>query len=472
MLDVGCGAGTDLARFAQGRRDRHRRRSFLVGDRAGEAEFRAAGAARRICARPTASTCRSPTTAFDFVFAHGVVQYTARDQALVDECRRVLKPGGDGDVPGLQPHLVAERAVEGDESAARARGRAGARSATAPASSAALLTGFRDVRIVEERFPVKSRLHGGWKGHAVQHLLRRHLQRPAARAGCGASAGTCWPSAANDGTRRQSARVTGTTSCWSRGVASDATRRHADRRVAGASVMRSSPRHRRRRADRASTDDRAARAMQLLNADGSYSEVSGNGVRAWPRGWRGARGCGRAVASSIDTDAGVEDARVARRSTDAGCTLSRRDGPTRERRSAGRSTSTACRSTRSPFASAILSASSSARSPRRGCIRSRRSWRCTRSFPQVRTSSSRDVEAPDRVRILIWERGVGPTEASGTGACASAVAAISLRRRGARRAGRLAGRRPARRVDGGRPVPDRMGRARLRGDDALAKRRI
>jgi hypothetical protein len=28
----------------------------------------------------------------------------------------------------------------------------------------ALLSRFRDVRIVEERFPVKSRLHGGWKG--------------------------------------------------------------------------------------------------------------------------------------------------------------------------------------------------------------------------------------------------------------------------------------------------------------------
>ena len=35
------------------------------------------------------------------------------------------------------------------------------------------------------------------------------------------------------------------------------------------------------------------------------------------------------------------------------------------------------------------------------------------------------VEAPDRVRILIWERGVGPTTSSGTGACASAVAAAS-----------------------------------------------
>lgn len=35
------------------------------------------------------------------------------------------------------------------------------------------------------------------------------------------------------------------------------------------------------------------------------------------------------------------------------------------------------------------------------------------------------IEAPDRVRILIWERGVGPTLASGTGACASAIAAIA-----------------------------------------------
>ena len=35
------------------------------------------------------------------------------------------------------------------------------------------------------------------------------------------------------------------------------------------------------------------------------------------------------------------------------------------------------------------------------------------------------VEAPNRVRILIWERGVGPTHASGTGACASAIAAIA-----------------------------------------------
>jgi diaminopimelate epimerase len=44
-------------------------------------------------------------------------------------------------------------------------------------------------------------------------------------------------------------------------------------------------------------------------------------------------------------------------------------------------------------------------------------------FPQGTNVELATVEAPDRVRILIWERGVGPTEASGTGACASAVAA-------------------------------------------------
>lgn len=45
-------------------------------------------------------------------------------------------------------------------------------------------------------------------------------------------------------------------------------------------------------------------------------------------------------------------------------------------------------------------------------------------FPEGSNVELASVEAPDRVRILIWERGVGPTEASGTGACAAAVAAM------------------------------------------------
>jgi diaminopimelate epimerase len=44
-------------------------------------------------------------------------------------------------------------------------------------------------------------------------------------------------------------------------------------------------------------------------------------------------------------------------------------------------------------------------------------------FPEGTNVELVDVESRGRIRILIWERGVGITESSGTGACASAVAA-------------------------------------------------
>ncbi|MDA1091858.1 MAG: diaminopimelate epimerase [Acidobacteria bacterium] len=47
------------------------------------------------------------------------------------------------------------------------------------------------------------------------------------------------------------------------------------------------------------------------------------------------------------------------------------------------------------------------------------------AFPAGSNVELVEVETPSRIRILIWERGVGPTEASGTGACASAVAAAA-----------------------------------------------
>jgi diaminopimelate epimerase len=46
-------------------------------------------------------------------------------------------------------------------------------------------------------------------------------------------------------------------------------------------------------------------------------------------------------------------------------------------------------------------------------------------FPAGTNVEFAHVDAPDRVRILIWERGVGPTSSSGTGTSASAVAAAA-----------------------------------------------
>jgi SAM-dependent methyltransferase len=92
-----------------------------------------------------------------------VVQYTPDAPALVNECRRVARPGGEvvfqvyNRVSWLNalskimkvPLEHEDAPVLRKYSAAEFRG---------------LLQGFRQVRIVEERFPVKSRLHGGWKG--------------------------------------------------------------------------------------------------------------------------------------------------------------------------------------------------------------------------------------------------------------------------------------------------------------------
>jgi diaminopimelate epimerase len=46
-------------------------------------------------------------------------------------------------------------------------------------------------------------------------------------------------------------------------------------------------------------------------------------------------------------------------------------------------------------------------------------------FPAGTNVEFAQVDAPDRITIQIWERGVGPTSSSGTGTCAAAVAAAA-----------------------------------------------
>ena len=101
--------------------------------------------------------------AFDLVFAHGVVQYTADPQRLVDECRRVLEPGGEAifQVYNRISWLNAlsklmKVGLEHDDAPVLLK--------FSIPEFRRLLRGFRDVRLVPERFPVASRLHGGWKG--------------------------------------------------------------------------------------------------------------------------------------------------------------------------------------------------------------------------------------------------------------------------------------------------------------------
>jgi len=51
-------------------------------------------------------------------------------------------------------------------------------------------------------------------------------------------------------------------------------------------------------------------------------------------------------------------------------------------------------------------------------------------FPEQANVGFAKVEAPDKIRLKVWERGVGMTLACGTGACAALVAAVRQKRTG------------------------------------------
>ena len=162
VLEVGCGAGTDLVRFARGGAEVTGVDLSPSAIALARQNFQQQGLQADL---QVADGERLPFEdgRFALVYAHGVVQYTAHPAALVRECHRVLEPGGTAifqvynriswlnalsrvmkvpleheDAPVLDKYSIGE--------------------------FRALLAPFRDVRIVEERFPVKSRLHGGWKG--------------------------------------------------------------------------------------------------------------------------------------------------------------------------------------------------------------------------------------------------------------------------------------------------------------------
>ena len=91
------------------------------------------------------------------------MQYTTDDRRLVAEVPPRAAPGRPGDVSGLQPRLLAESAVEGHEGAARARRRARAAALFDRRVAATLRALSRTSRSFRSGFPVKSRLHKGWK---------------------------------------------------------------------------------------------------------------------------------------------------------------------------------------------------------------------------------------------------------------------------------------------------------------------
>lgn len=165
--------------------------------------------------------------------------------------------------------------------------------------------------------------------------------------------------------------------------------------------------------------------MRLINADGSPSELSGNGLRCLGAllTWQSSADAFPALEWRVSTDAGWKTLTLAGHH-DATYTFRAALGPpehiTQEVLDvAGESLSAVILTMANPQCVVLLpELPSPERFARLGPGLSSHP-----RFPAGTNVEFAVVDAPDRVRILIWERGVGPTHASGTGASASAVAA-------------------------------------------------
>jgi ubiquinone/menaquinone biosynthesis C-methylase UbiE len=169
LLEVGCGAGIDLVRFV-------RAGAIVTGI---DLSITAIELAHKNVEQNELSAdlmvmngeaMLFPDNSFDVVYAHGVLQYTANTEKMIAEIHRVLKPGGEAilmvynrnswltlmrkmtnvpleheDAPVLKKFSISELKQ--------------------------LLTTFKRYQIIPERFPVKTKLHTGWKARLFNDVF-------------------------------------------------------------------------------------------------------------------------------------------------------------------------------------------------------------------------------------------------------------------------------------------------------------
>jgi diaminopimelate epimerase len=172
----------------------------------------------------------------------------------------------------------------------------------------------------------------------------------------------------------------------------------------------------------------AGARMRLVNADGSRAEISGNGLRALAaivvRRWRGDRAVEAGTGLSVETEAGM---RTLTFLGDEGTRAVFRAAMGVPRglhetfiEAGGERVHASVFSIGNPQCVLLGPLPDDERFRRLGAALEKHPF-----FPEGTNVEFAEVESDDQVRIRIWERGVGPTESSGTGACAAAIAAIA-----------------------------------------------
>jgi len=183
LLEVGCGVGIDLARFARGG-------AIVTGVDLAEVAIDLARANFAQNGLPgslhvmNGEDLSFEDDTFDVVYAHGVLQYTANAPKMVRELHRVLRPGGEAILMVYNKYSwlnamskVMNVGLEHEDAPVLKK--------YSIREFKRLLGPFTRYRIVPERFPVETRLHRGIKAALYNlgfvrlfNILPRSLIRP------------------------------------------------------------------------------------------------------------------------------------------------------------------------------------------------------------------------------------------------------------------------------------------------------
>lgn len=169
VLDVGCGVGNDLARFARGGAE-------VVGIDLAETSidlarrnFRQRGLAGEFQIMD-GEELDFPDDSFDLVYCHTVLHFTPRPRRMIQEIHRVLRPGEQAILMTVNRrswlnllHKVMKVEIDHLDAPTFYQFSAG--------EFRDLLSPFESVTIVAERFPVRTKVHGGLKAKLYNGLF-------------------------------------------------------------------------------------------------------------------------------------------------------------------------------------------------------------------------------------------------------------------------------------------------------------
>lgn len=183
ILEIGCGVGIDLIRFATG--GAHvtgvdlAQQSIALAKK--NFEHNGLKADLRVM---NGEALEFSDHSFDVVYAHGVLQYTADANKMAREMHRVLKPGGEA-IAMVYNRISWLNALSKVMKVELEHEDAPVLKKYSIGEFKKMLAPFSAVRIVPERFPVASRLQKGWKAAAFNkvfvpafNLIPRFIVRP------------------------------------------------------------------------------------------------------------------------------------------------------------------------------------------------------------------------------------------------------------------------------------------------------